>query len=455
MDGVVEGRRPTVLVVEDETSMMMTFEAVLKPSCRLLKASCGREALEYAAKERIDIAIVDIGLPGGMDGIEVIRQLKATQPSLEAIVCSVCFDVPTVVEAMRAGAIDYHVKDFGMVGVLPSTIERAVARRRERLELARLRTEQQPAAEIVGAARPPMSGLLGMLERAAVTESPILLRGESGVGKTTLARWIHQRSSRSQGPFIRVNLAALPAATHPSVLFGAHGPKGGTTVGTFEEAERGTLFLAGIDRLAAEAQEAVARVLATRQAPRASGPKDVPLDVRVVASTSVNLTEAVNTGRFSKALHDVLAQLQADVPALRTRRDDIPELLKVFVSRHCARTGRPPLHLSPEVLAALMAHDWPANLRELENLVERLVTLLPGPDVSLSDLPPEYRLGEAERRGGRHEGDASHEEIMDSIEKALVMQAIRKGNNVWKRAAELMGLKYSSFLYKLDKHKLR
>lgn len=158
--------------------------------------------------------------------------------------------------------------------------------------------------------------------------------------------------------------------------------------------------------------------------------------------------------RSSRAPSAWSAPTSSDVPPLRARREDIPELLRLFVARQCSRAGRPPLEFQPEACAALLAHDWPGNLRELENLVERLVVLLPGPEVAVTDLPPEYRLGEAER-GRRGPDGGTLDEIMDGIEKFLIVQAIRRGNGVWKRAAELLGLKYSSLIYKIDKHGLR
>jgi DNA-binding NtrC family response regulator len=360
---------------------------------------------------------------------------------------------------MRAGAFDYTTKNLEELDRAPLLLERALARQRERRELAFLRSELAKAdREMVASDREPMTTLLATVARAAPTQSTVLLAGESGTGKEVMARRLHKLSPRASGPFVAVNVAAIPRDLVEGTLFGHE--RGAFTgavaerIGEFELADGGTLFLDEIGELEKGLQAKVLRVIQERQLKRLGGTIPIELDIRLVAATHVDLGAAVARGDFREDLYYRLNVVPIRLPPLRERLADLPAMIGLFAGRHGARCRRNPLHFTPAALASLTAHSWPGNIRELENLVERLSVLCPRDVVEPGDLPAEYRVGElAAIEEAKPNGDALGA-MCDAFERSMLAMALDRARGDRADVARALGVPYSTLTYKLTKYGL-
>jgi len=452
-------RRPTVLLVDDEPALAKVLSALLREHAKVVAVSSAERALEQLGKMRFDVAFFDVDLGCGMDGIALIGAARKIQPELEVIICSVDRSVPTVVRAIRAGALDYTTKDFDALQSLNLLLERALDRQRERRELAELRAVAgRGEAGFVGGRDEPMKSVLATVSAAAISRSTVLLLGESGTGKEVIARRIHGQSPRARERFVGVNVAAVPSDLLESTLFGHE--KGSFTgaqqrlIGKFEEADGGTLFLDEVGELARGLQVKLLRAIQERQVDRVGGSTPVAVDVRIIAATNRDLSAAVARGDFREDLYYRLNVVPIHLPPLRARLSELPDLLEALAKKHAAHLGRVPLSFSPEAIGALSAHQWPGNVRELENLIERLVVLTTKPVIEVGDLPAEYRLAEfaaAAEQGAQVGGlDAA----VDAFEKSLIQRALREHGGSHIRTARALGIPVSTLSYRLAKYGL-
>ena len=380
-------KKPFVAIVDDDPAFanyLRTFLSLRGYDSRTY--SRGDELLASVKQgEPPDIVLLDVMMPG-MNGLETLRALKAAKPELQAIMLSGREQASTIVEAVRLGAADYVVKPDDPEGLgeiaLDSAIKSAIEKTRlvsEITELRRQLSDDQDRAFLFWGDSPDMKSIATVIEQVSDSDVTVLIRGESGVGKELVARAIHQRSSRRERPFVKVNCAALPAELLESELFGHE--KGAFTgaatarIGKFEQAHTGTIFLDEIAEMKAPLQAKMLHVLQDAQFTKLGSNKPIDVDVRVVAATNRDLESMMLSGEFREDLYYRLKVIEVTVPPLRERRNEIVHLTEFFIDRYARRYNRPVRQLSEELAQLFQTYDWPGNIRELENMIKRIVIL--------------------------------------------------------------------------------
>jgi two-component system response regulator AtoC len=380
-------KKPYVAVVDDDSAFanyLRTFLSLRGYETR--SYSRGDEMLAaIKAGDPPDIVLLDVMMPG-MNGLDTLRALKSAKPDLQAIMLSGRENASTIVEAVRLGAADYVVKPDDPEGLgeiaLDAAIKSAIEKTRlvsEITELRRQLTDDQDRAFLFWGDSPEMKTIASVIEQVSDNDVTVLIRGESGVGKELVARAIHQRSPRNDRPFVKVNCAALPAELLESELFGhergAFTGAATTRVGKFEQAHTGTIFLDEIGEMKAALQAKLLHVLQDGEFTKLGSNKPVTIDVRVVAATNRDLEAMLTRGAFREDLYYRLKVIEVTVPPLRERRNEIPHLTGFFIDRYARRYNRPLRQLSDELQQLFQAYDWPGNIRELENMIKRVVIL--------------------------------------------------------------------------------
>ena len=381
-----------VLVVDDDTDVRSLLAAVLSRSpFTVAQAGSGADGMALLAREEFDVALVDVQMPDH-SGLDILRWARDTDVDAELIVLTGHADVETAVEAMRLGAYDFITKPWKNAELLEVVAKAAEkkALRRENSALREVITRRDGMPVIIGES-PAIHEVLGVITRVAATDSPVLIHGESGTGKELVARTIHLKSRRANRPFVSINCGALPDTLLETELFGHRkGAFSGAVtsrVGLFEAANGGTLFMDEIGEMSPAMQVRLLRALDSGEVRRVGEERAFHVDVRIVAATAKDLTREAAEGRFRWDLFYRVSTVVVDVPALRQRRDDIPLLVQHFLAG--GGSSRKPLTFSKDALERLMAYDWPGNIRELRNLVERLQILHEGTEVRGAGLPPE------------------------------------------------------------------
>ena len=444
-----------VLVVDDEEAQRKVLAGFLrKKGFEVLTAGAAGEALEEASTHTVDLVLTDLRMPGG-GGLELLRGLRSLNPEVPVIVMTAYGTVTSAVEAMKQGAADYLSKPVDL-----DELELLVART---LERRALESENRELRELV-AERHRLKGLetasalmaqaINIAARAAASRATILIRGESGTGKEVLARAIHAASPRAARPLVAVNVAALPETLLESEMFGHE--RGAFTGadrqhrGRFEQADGGTLFLDEIGDLPKGTQAKLLRALQEQRFERLGGTGSIQVDVRVVAATSRDLEAMVRGSEFREDLYYRLNVVTIEIPPLRERRDDIPGLVDLFLRRFSAEAGSKVEGVSREAMDRLLKHDYPGNVRELENLIHRAVVLARGPQIGTPDLPLHLTglRPEAETEQG------SLVERLAAIERGLLRQALDEAGGVQTRAAQSLGISERHLRYRLRKYGL-
>src|SRR5512145_449078 len=384
---VVDGRRPSIAVVDDDSGFagyLRTFLALRGYDVRAY--SRGDEIIAAIKQgEPPDIVLLDVAMPG-MDGLQTLKALKSARPEIHVIMLSGREHAPIIVEAVRLGAADYVVKPGDPEGLgeiaLDSAIKQAIERTRLVDELTSLRrqlSDDQDQAFLAWGDSPAMRQVAHIIEQVADSDVTVLIRGESGVGKELVARAIHQRSTRKNKPFVKVNCAALPAELLESELFGhekgAFTGAAATRVGKFEQANFGTIFLDEIGEMKPPLQAKLLHVLQDAEFTKLGSNKKIEVDVRVVTATNRDLEAMMLRGQFREDLYYRLKVIEAVVPPLRERRDEVNQLTDFFITKYTRRYNRPMRAISDELRSRFLEYDWPGNIRELENMIKRFVIL--------------------------------------------------------------------------------
>lgn len=368
-----------LLVIDDEKSIRNTLREILEYEKYVVDdAPDGAEGLRLARDQRYDVILCDIKMPG-MDGIEVLVKLQEFCDT-PVVMISGHGTIETAVEAIRKGAYDYIAKPIDLNRLL-ITLRNALDRNILVAEARILKRKIGAAYEMIGESE-PMKQIRQMIARVAVTDARVLITGENGTGKELVARQLHALSNRASGPFVEVNCAAIPAELIESNLFGHE--KGSFTSalkqhkGDFEQATGGTLFLDEIGDMSLSAQSKVLRALQENKITRVGGEKEIEVDVRIIAATNKNLKEEIRNKNFREDLYHRLSVIVIDVPSLSRRTDDIPLLVDHFITEFCSSQGKAKMEITPEAVTALQSITWSGNIRELRNVVERLVILCEG-----------------------------------------------------------------------------
>jgi DNA-binding NtrC family response regulator len=435
-----------LLIVDDDNDLRETLvRRFQKQGLTVTSAASGEEALALTARGRWDVALLDLHLPG-LSGIELLARLKEQQPDLEAILLTAHGSIETAIQAMKQGAYDYLTKPFHLPELevhIDKAYEKVRLARRERQWLDQLRYESS-RYRLVGSS-PAMQRVLQLIGRVAQTDATVLIRGASGTGKELVARALHFNSPRRDQPLVTINCAALQETLLESELFGHEkGAFTGATQakpGLVEVAEGGTLFIDEVAEMAPGLQAKLLRVLENGQFRRVGSTQERHADVRVVAATNRPLEQERQAGRFREDLYYRLNVVAIELPPLRARRQDIPELVEHFLSTRQVGPVRYQIH--PEALAALVGHDWPGNVRELANVLERAQILAEEQLITLDDLPES--LTENAPAAGPSGGDPRH---LREVERRHVREVLQqeKGNKV--HAARALGVSRRA-LYRL------
>ena len=459
----------TVLIVDDnETIREGIAHVVRKMGHAALAVASGKAALELLRRNGADFLITDLKMDG-LDGVEVLRQAREIDPELPAMIVTAFGTVETAVEAMKLGAFDFLQKPFAPE-VVRLKVTRALELRAARRDRGRLLAENEylrrddgAGAELVGAT-PELSRVLATIERVAPTDTSVAITGESGTGKELVARAIHARSKRADGPFIKVSCAALADTLLESELFGHE--KGSFTgavkrkLGRFELADRGTLFLDEIGDVSPAVQTKLLRVLQEREFERVGGEQTVKVDVRLVSATNKDLGAEVAAGRFREDLYYRLQVVPIAMPPLRERKADLPLLVDHFLRKLGPRTNPGVRGLDDAAMARLIAYHWPGNVRELENVIEQALVFADGPLIGPEALPRflQYeagREGERAAAGGSGVGERTLPDVLEEIEREMILKAYEKARGVKTETARLLGVKPSALYYKLEKYGIK
>jgi len=447
----------TVLVVDDDEGMRDTLTAILKRDYRVLRVASGEAGLAVLSKEDVDLVLLDVRLPG-ISGFEVLRIVKENYSLVEVIMISAITEVETAVQAMKHGAYHYITKDFDY-DQLRSLVRNAGERQdlnRQVLTLSAQVADQSEREFIVGPSKTTRD-IVDLVHKIARLPATVLILGESGTGKELLARLIHREAGDPDAPFIAVNLAAIPRELTESTLFGHE--RGAFTgahrqqLGKFELASGGTLFLDEVGDLRLELQAKLLRAIQEGEIERVGGTKPIKTGFRLITATNVDLDKAVKEGRFREDLYYRINVIPIKLPPLRDRADDIPQLASFFLQRYCARFHKRVHSITDPTMMMLRKYWWPGNIRELENLVERLVAVSDKEYISEEDLPLEFHFAQLEPEGGRTR--SLFEEATNKFERNFILRALEKCHWNVTNTAEYLGVPLSTLKYKMDKLDVR
>ena len=452
-----------LLVVDDERSMRELLSIVLRrEGYDVVLAENGHKAIDELERGRFDLLISDIKMPD-MSGVEVLRAAKRIDQDMLGIMITAFASADTAIEAMRLGAHDYLSKPFD-VDELKMKVRNALEQRRLRQEnvlLKRALGSSHQFANIVGRSE-KMLAVFKLIEQIARTDSTVLVTGESGTGKEWVARAIHFYSLRRDRPFVALNCGALPETLLESELFGhMKGAFTGASVnkkGLIESAEKGTLFLDEIGEMNPMMQVKLLRVLQERKFRRLGGVEELEAAMRVIAATNQDLTRMVADGRFREDLFYRINVIPIQLPPLRERGEDIPLLAEYFLSKYRDQMGKDIHGLSQESMDLLDAYEWPGNIRELENVIERAVALEKSQMVLPESLPEHIvrRVPKGPAAAGLlPESGFNLEEHVEGLEREYIAQALVRAGGVQVRAAELLGMTFRSFRYYVKKYNLK
>jgi DNA-binding NtrC family response regulator len=450
-------RRKTLLIVDDDEGMRDTLTAMMRRDYRVLRAATGESALQMMEKENVDLMLLDVRLPG-IGGFDVLRIARENYPRIEVIVISVMKELDMAIEAMRLGAYHYISKDFEMEGVR-TLLANAGERQDLNRSLMRLTAEvaeQNDREFIVGPSRATRD-IVEIVNKVAKLSATVLVLGESGTGKELLARLIHRESIRPEAPFVAVNLAAIPSELVESTLFGHE--KGSFTgairqqLGKFELAMGGTLFLDEIGDLRLDLQAKLLRAIQEGEIERVGGTHPIRTDLRIIAATNVDLEKAVKDGRFREDLFYRLNVIPVRMPPLRDRIEDLNELAHFFLRRYNIKFRKNIQGIADSTLQILSAYWWPGNIRELENLMERLVAVSDKDWLTDEDLPYEFHVAQLNAQGPTTENLL--ERAVSTFERNFVIRALEKSGWNVTATSRTLGIPLSTLKFKMDRLEIR
>jgi two-component system, NtrC family, response regulator HydG len=447
--------KPKILVVDDEQSHRIMLKAVLgAEGYAVAEAADGTEAVEAVGKDAFDVILLDIRMTN-MDGIEALGEIRKISPQVPILIMTAYASVKTAVEALKAGAFEYLTKPLD-VEELKILIEKAMDHyhlRAENLVLKERLGDRFDFSRII-AASPKMKALLETLAMVAPSDAAVLIMGESGTGKEVVANAIHHNSPRAGEPFIKVSCAALPETLLESELFGHE--KGAFTgavarrEGRFQLAHRGTIFLDEVGEMSPAIQTKLLRVLQEKEFEPLGGTRTIKVDIRVIAATNRDLVKEVKEGRYREDLYYRLNVVPLTLPPLRERREDIPLLTDHFLAHYREKNRKPLRSISGKALDLLVRYDWPGNIRELENCIERAVILSRDEVLVPADLPPQIRM--LSREEGKEALAIPAGMSLDEVERALIVKTLDETGGNRTRAAEILGINRRTLQNKLKQY---
>ncbi|PWU20790.1 MAG: Fis family transcriptional regulator [Bdellovibrio sp.] len=453
-----------VLVVDDEESIREFLEIMLKKEgYEVANAEDGLKAKELLAKRAFDMIISDLQMPN-MNGLELLKHVKENYPDLVFMMITAFGTTETAVEAMKIGAYDYLTKPF-KIDEVRINVANALRSRNLEVENRTLKkelTKEYSFQNIVGNSE-AMHRIFDLIKRVSMAPSNILITGESGTGKEVVAKAIHYNGPLKEKPFVTINCGAIPEQLMESEMFGHK--KGSFTSaiadkpGLFEVADGGTLFLDEVGELPLNIQVKLLRALQERVIRRVGANEDIKVDVRIIAATNRDLEDMVKAGTFRQDLYYRLNVINIRTPALRERKDDIPLLANYFLKKYNERLGKTVQGISVEAMEILKKYDYPGNVRELENVIERTVALEGGATILPESLPPIVNTPTGRKMASSHEIEIGPDgidldKVLGQIEKELLIKAIHSAGGIKKRGAKLLHITFRSMRYRVEKYNL-
>ena len=451
----------TVLVVDDERSMREFLSICLKRAGHnVLVAASGKDALETLDSHPVEVVVTDLRMPGNLDGLALLKIVTERPGDIEVIVVTAFATPETAIAAMKQGAYDYLTKPF-KIDEINAVIHRAFEKQALVRANAALRQQiegRYRLASLIGKS-PQMQKIFDLIGKIHSAKTSVLLTGESGTGKELVARALHSEGNRAESPLVTVNCGAIPDALMESELFGhVKGAFTGATQdqpGLFRQANTGTLFLDEIGELSLNLQVKLLRALQERKIKPVGATEEVSLDVRVIAATNRELEAEVSNGAFRHDLYYRLNVIEVRLPPLRDRPEDIPLLIEHFLQRYTREQGKRIVGITPPAMQLLCSYDYPGNIRELENIVERAVTLTNNTHIGVDTLPklqqsPDFGTTDGSKIRIPDEG-IQLDRILNEYERAIIENALRSSKGVRKRAAQLLGISFRSLRYRLTK----
>ena len=446
----------SILVVDDDESLRRVTQLQLEEAGhRVLAASNGTEALALIEADPPALVITDLKMPG-LSGLELLNRIRGSHPEITVVMITAFGTVQTAVEAMKAGAYDYITKPIDYEELV-LVVNRAMERQRLVEEVHSLRTSldrKYGFESIIGQSKILLQ-VLEMASRVAQRDSTVLIRGETGTGKELLAKAIHQNSRRKNQPFVTINCGAIPKDLLESELFGhakgsftgAFAPKRGKV----ETADGGTLFLDEIGELPLELQVKLLRLIQQGEVEKVGATSPETVDVRIIAATHRNLKNLIEDGAFREDLYYRLAVIPLELPPLRERLEDVPELVQHLFLKAKQKHDVANLRLPPALVPRFCGYRWPGNVRELDNVIERLVVLSDGEEITLDDLPDFLRREKPETEGLRLELPP-HGISLEAVEKELIEKALQKFDWNQTKAANFLDISRRTLIYRMEKH---
>jgi two-component system, NtrC family, response regulator AtoC len=449
--------KPTILIVDDEASVRKAITIILRKKFNTLTASTGEEAIAKIKNENIDMLLLDLRLPD-MNGLDILNAAKKINENIMVVIITAIKDTKTAVEAMKLGAYDYITKPFN-VPELRSLVDKALEKLaliKENISL-RAATEDISFGEMIGKSKKAQD-IFSLIETAAKSDCTVLVTGESGTGKELITRAIHARSERNNKPFIVVNCAAIPDNLLEAELFGYE--RGSFTGaqerknGKFELANGGTLFLDEIGTMSMHLQAKILRVLQEskegfKEIERLGSSKSIPVDVRIIAATNIDLKSAIKEKRFRDDLFYRLNVFPIAIPALRERIEDTILLIDHFIDKFSRKLNKSKIAISDDTIKRMSAYNWPGNIRELENLIERLVTLNKSGKIGVEDLPLEMLIDSNNRKLKTVNQDIDLKKATEQLETQYIKRALQATNGNQVKAADILGIHRNTLFAKI------
>jgi len=444
-------KESVVFIVDDEEGIRESLSGIFEDEgYEVITASSGEEALKILKEQSMDLILLDVWLPG-MDGMQILKEIKDLKPDIPVIMISGHGNIELAVKATRMGAYDFLEKPLSLEKVLLDA-KRALEKRMLEMEYKALKQDLTKKWRLIGNSQ-TMKQLREQIDMAAQSNSRVLILGESGSGKEIVAHMLHGRSSRTEKPFIEMNCAAIPQELIESEMFGHE--KGSFTgaferkKGKFELADEGTLFLDEVGDMSLSTQSKVLRVIETQEFQRVGGSKTIKVDVRIIAATNKDLMDEVKKGNFREDLLYRLNVIPIIIPPLRNRKEDIPVLVEYFLEYFAAEYGQRLKKITPDGLKMLEAYDWPGNIRELRNVIERLVIMTPSDTIT----PKNFIIGESARSD--YFSIQTLREARDLFEKDFIMKKLEENNWNVSKTAEVLDIERSNLHRKIKTYDIK
>lgn len=444
--------KPIILIVDDEEGIRQSLSDILEDEgyC-ILTAKSGEEAVKIARESQPDLVLLDIWLPG-IDGIQVLQEIKSIKPDIPTIMISGHANIELAVKATKLGAYDFFEKPLSLERVILVS-RRALERRKLEVENFVLRQDLTKKWQLIGESN-EIKSLKEQINMAASSNSRVLISGESGTGKEVVARLLHEKSPRNGKSFVEVNCAAIPHDLIESELFGHE--KGSFTgafeqkKGKFELADSGTLFLDEIGDMSLQTQSKVLRVIETQEFQRVGGSKNLTVDVRIIAATNKDLKEEAKKENFREDLYFRLNVIPLFIPPLRERKGDIPLLVKHFLELLAAEYGKPIKKISPETIKELQSYEWPGNVREMKNTIERLVIMTPSDTINVKNL---FILGD--HKASDYFQYKTLKNARDAFEKDYIIRKLQENDWNVSQTADVLDIERSNLHRKIKAYDIK